>query len=82
MITLSVISYFCYKNFKKSIILCLGIILATTFLVGSLLTAYYMGQVLLTDVLKEVKVDINIALLHENISEYEKAAREIDDWME
>jgi len=78
MITLSVISYFCYKNFKKSIILCLGIILATTFLVGSLLAADYMGQVLLTDVLKEVKVDINIALLHGNVSEYEKTAREIE----
>jgi len=75
---LSTISYFAIKNFKKSITPCLGIVLATTLLVGSFLTADYMGQSFLTDIFKEITADINIALLHRNTSEYEKTARELE----
>jgi len=66
------------RNPRRSLTISIGIILATTLLVGIFLTADYMGHALLMEALKEVKVDLEITIGHKNVSEYEEVVQQLE----
>jgi len=67
------------RNPRRSLTISVGIILAVTLLVGVFLTADYMGQAILVEALKDVKVDLEITMRHDNISEYIDVIRELTE---
>ena len=66
------------RNPRRSLTISVGIILAITLLVGVFLTADYMGQAILVEVLKDIRVDLEITIRHDNISEYMDIVRELE----
>jgi len=66
------------RNPRRILTLGLGIILVTAFITGVFLSIDYRGQELLTEILKHVDVDFEIAIAHENVSKYMDIVRELE----
>lgn len=67
------------RNPRRSLTTSIGIVLAITLVVGVFLTADYMGHAFLIEVLKEVKVDLEITISHKEISEYENVVQQLEE---
>jgi len=63
---------------RRSLTLGIGVILAITLIVGAFLTADYMGQAILADVLKDVKVDIEVSMQHKSVLDYKNVTEELE----